>query len=990
MKKTAKNTAPEGVSKKNESVSPADQPEILTEDAELASPNERRFIVAIGASAGGLEALTAFVSSLPTDLNVPFVVLQHLSPNYRSMMVQLLARATDLEVREIEDNSVPLPNHIYITPPNRNLILDNERFKLVEPGIEVLPKPSVNTFFHSLAETRGEDAIAIVLSGTGSDGAAGARAIKAGGGLVFSQDPLSAKYSGMPQSTIDTGCADWVLSPSEIAREVSMIVKSQGAVVLHTEQPAASPTTLKSLLYKVQRHTQVDFSGYKEATVWRRILRRMAANRVNDIDEYLNLAEKNPEEYNQLCKEILISVTAFFRDPAAFETLKATLEERLAHKPPGEEIRIWVPGCATGEEAYSIAILLFEILGDRRHGTKIQIFATDLDLPAMANARRGLYSESSLSVLSPALISRYFHPQGDAYEVIKPLREAVVFARQNVLQDPPFLRLDLISCRNLLIYFQNQLQEKVLDPFHYALAQSGLLFLGKSESIYKRESLFDAVERDQKLFRRKDLTTGNPSFVAIGLETSSISRAPLRRQRTVEERFAEAAFGAYVPPSVMVNSQLDVLHVFGDVSRYLKIPAGRLDFNLLNLIGRPWRTEVQTLVHQMQHKRASVSGRIHAGEHEDLPIRLVIHPVPGEYGELAAIVSFEPVSETKVSEAANAIRPSGLPSQEIEEELVATREHLQTVIEELETANEETQALNEELQAANEELQASNEELQASNEELQSTNEELTTVNEELQVKTAELAETNTDLESIQNSLDSAILVVSDQFRVLRFNETASRLLDLNYGRIGHSVRDVFAGHPLNLVVGMIEEVIRERRPVEQTVEYNGRHFVLRGVPRQTRPGESHGCVMSLTDESALINAQRLTRESQQRLAAFMDHAAISMAVKDTAGRYEFCNPRFQAQVDAYADGAPVQIVGKTDIQIFPPAVGQRLRERDIEVMRQNAPIQDDQQLDLPSGRLNFLVVHFPLVDEHGTLFAVGTLMTDITGYHLLLADENI
>lgn len=990
MKTIAKKPAPQGSAEENAFIPDAIETETVSDEAELAPPTERKFIVAIGASAGGLEALTAFVSSLPTDLNVPFVILQHLSPNYRSMMVQLLARATDLEVREIEDGTVPLPNRIYITPPNRNLMLENEHFKLVEPGIEVLPKPSVTTFFHSLAETRGEDAIAIVLSGTGSDGAAGARAIKAGGGLVFAQDPLSAKYSGMPQATIDTGCADWVLSPSEIAREISLIIKSQGAVVLQIEQPATSPGTLKSLLYKVQRHTQVDFSGYKEATVWRRILRRMAANRVTDIDEYLNLAEKNPEEYNQLCKEILISVTAFFRDPAAFETLRSTLEERLAHKPPGEEIRIWVPGCATGEEAYSIAILLFEILGDKRPLSKIQIFATDLDLPAMANARRGLYSESSLSVLSPALIGRYFHLQGDSYEVVKPLREAVVFARQNVLQDPPFLRLDLISCRNLLIYFQNQLQEKVLDTFHYALAKSGLLFLGKSESIYQRESLFDAVGRDQKLFRRKELTTGNPSFVPLGLETSALCRAPQRRQRTIEERFAEVAFSAYVPPSVMVNNQLDVLHVFGDVSRYLKIPAGRLDFNLLNLIGRPWRTEVQTLVHQMQHKRASVSGRIHAGEQADLPTRLVIHPVPGEYGELAAIISFEPVSETKVSEAASAIRPSGLSAQEIEEELVATREHLQTVIEELETANEETQALNEELQAANEELQASNEELQASNEELQSTNEELTTVNEELQVKTAELAETNTDLESIQNSLDSAILVVSDQFRVLRFNETASRLLDLNYGRIGHSVRDVFAGHPLNLLIGIIEEVVRDRRPVEKTVEHNTRHFVLRGVPRQTRPGEAHGCVMTLTDESALIDAQRLTRESQQRLAAFMEHAAISMAVKDTAGRYEFCNPRFQTLVDTLADGKTTQIVGRTDIQILPPEIGQRFRERDIDVMRKNASIQDSEYLYLADGRHNYLVVHFPLIDEHGTLFAVGTLMTDITGYHMMLADEDV
>ncbi|MBS1143209.1 MAG: Protein-glutamate O-methyltransferase [Proteobacteria bacterium] len=989
MKKMAKKRSP---AKTEQDPAPHDQDEPIAAQADPGdSPLmvERRFIVAIGASAGGLEALTALASSLPTDLNVPFIVLQHLSPNYRSMMVQLLSRTTELEVREIEDGAIPLPNRIYITPPNRNLILENERFRLIEPGIEVLPKPSVNTFFHSLAESRGEDAIAIVLSGTGSDGASGARAIKAGGGLVFAQDPLSAKYSGMPQSTIDTGCADWVLSPGEIARELTLIVKSQGAV-LQVEQPAASPTTLKALLYKVQRHSQVDFSGYKEATVWRRILRRMAANRVNEIDEYINLAEKNPEEYNQLCKEILISVTAFFRDPQAFESLRSHLKERLAQKVPGEEVRIWVPGCATGEEAYTIAILLFELLGERRYETKLQIFATDLDLAAMANARRGVYSESSLSAMPPELVARYFHPQGDAYEVIKPLREAVVFARQNVLQDPPFLRLDMISCRNLLIYFQNTPQEKVLDTFHYALAPGGLLFLGKSESVYQRENLFDPIEREHKLFRRRELASGAPSFVPLSIDMSALSRSPARRQRSIEERFAEAAFGAYVPPSVMVNSQLDVLHVFGDVSQFLKIPAGKLDFNLLNLIGRPWRTEVQTLVHQMQHKRSAVSGRIHAGEAGKPATRLVIHPVPGEYGELAAIVSFEPVPETVSSETTDSQNPSGLPSQEIEEELVATREHLQTVIEELETANEETQALNEELQAANEELQAANEELQASNEELQSTNEELTTVNEELQVKTAELADANADLESIQNSLDSAILVVSDQFRVLRFNESASRLLDLNYSRIGHSVRDVFAGHPLNAVVDIIDQVIRLRQSAERTIEHAGRHFVLRGVARQVRPGDNHGCVISLTDETALVEAQRLTRESQQRLAAFMEHAAISMAVKDTAGRYEFFNPRFLALVESCSGSAVGQITGRTDAQIFDTHIAARFRARDIEVMRKNAPIQENEQLAMSDGTHNFLTVHFPLVDEQGTLFAVGTLMNDITGYHLLLADENI
>lgn len=963
---------------------PADDPAGLPDTPADAPPpsgvaeTRRQFIVAVGASAGGLEALSQLIAQLPADLNVPFVVLQHLSPTYRSMLAQLLGRETAMRVLEIEDGMAPEPNCIYTTPPNRNLEFREERFHLVEPALEVLPKPSVNAFLYSLAESRGEDVIGVILSGTGSDGASGLRAVKAGGGLTFAQDPTTAKYSGMPQAAIDTDCVDWVLAPADIAREIAGIVRTHGQI-----QPPgpdlASPATLKTLLAKVQRYTKVDFSGYKESTVWRRILRRMAANRVTSLDEYIALTRKNPDELGQLCKDILISVTSFFRDAEAFVALRQALQERLATKAPGEEIRIWVPGCATGEEVYSIAIALFELLGAARQEHRIQIFATDIDLAAMGIARRGQYSEASLAGMDPALVARYFRPLGDAYEVSKDLREVVVFARQNVVQDPPFLRLDLVSCRNLLIYFQNSLQERVLDIFHYALAPGGLLFLGKSETTWQRDNLFETVHRDQRVFRRRDVAASKSTVVSLMMEQAPAQRAAAlpAKPRTLEERFFSAAASVYVPASVMVNAQLELLHVFGDVSDYLRLPSGRVDFNLLSLIRKEWRTEVQTLIHQAQHKRATVLGRQHPAATPGRFVRIAVHPLPGGEVEPLLLIGFEQGTLAEGEVGADAALPAGLTPKDLEDELIATREHLQTVIEELETSNEETQALNEEMQASNEELQAANEELQAANEELQSTNEELTTVNEELQIKSAELAEANGDLESIQNSVDFAIVVVGDQQRLLRYNGTAARLFGLGPTRVGDSLRDLLAGHRLAGALEAVDEVIRSRRPLERQITDGQRDYLLRASPRSTPQDELRGCVLSLLDETALFEIQRELRDQQQRLMAIMTFSTTLISVKDASGRYEFVNPRFEQFLQEVTGLSGAEILGKTDQQVFPAEIARLLRERDLDVLRGGEATERSETLPLGDTTRRFIALRFPLRSDDGVITAVCTKLVD-------------
>ena len=936
---------------------------------------QRRFVVGIGASAGGLEALSALVSHLPDNLGASYVIVQHMSPNHRSMLVQLLARETSMQVSEIQDGESPKPDQIHITPPNRNLVLQEGAFCLLEPAPEVIPKPSVNIFFGSLAEDCGEDAIGVILSGTGSDGAVGVRAIKASGGLVFAQEPGSAKYSGMPQSAIDTECVDWVMPPEKIAAEIEIVVRSQGSIPMPVNGGEV-PATLRTLLQKVMRHARVDFSGYKESTVWRRILRRMVSNRVHTMEEYLLLTEKNPEELNQLCKEILISVTSFFRDPRAFETLREALAELLAQKLPGEEIRIWIAGCATGEEAYSVAILLSELLGANLSDYRVQIFATDIDLNAMAIARRGVYPESALAEIDSGLIARYFSSRDGHYEVNKFLRDLVVFARQDLVQDPPFLRLDLLTCRNVLIYFQGSLQDQVLSTFHYALRAGGLLFLGKSETAHQRDGQFESIAKDAKIFRRR---LGDARLPAQMLSNATIvpneSRLPVNRTRAQnqEDMLLRAVLEASLPASVVITSQLDIRHVFGDVSAFLNIRSGRPDFNLLSLIRSEWRIEAQTLIYRVIQRKMPTVSYLRGGDQQ---ARISVRPLSVKLSgnEDTYLVGFEN-HESSNSDTGRIpdVSAGNLSGQSVEEELIATREHLQTVIEELETSNEETQALNEELQASNEELQASNEELQASNEELQSTNEELTTVNEELQIKTAELAEANADLENIQNSIGFLILVVNDQMRLVRYNLVAAQWLNLGNTSMGDSLRAVASLSNFPELVSAVEQVLRERRPVARQLAHEGRHYLLNVMPRVMSPRESIGAVISLSEESELIEAQRRLRESEQRLRAVMSHSVTAVSVKDMAGRYEYVNPRFCELFGVDAE----TVLGRTDQQVFPSDLASNIRERDLDAWRKDGLFESEDVLPLANGQRRFLAIRFPLKDEDGVGYAVCVKFAD-------------
>ncbi len=790
-----------------EDADPPDAPETKGDVAELTPAPERdsydgerqMFVVGMGASAGGLEALRALFPHLAPDSNMTYVVVQHLAPNHRSLLATLLDRETSMDVREAEDGAALKPNQIVVCPANRDVVVENNTLHLRKPRHAIGPKPSVDLFFSSLAENSGEYAIAIILSGTGSDGAHGMRADKANGGITFAQKPDTAKYNGT---------VDLIVPASEIAQQLHAITRLYPKKLVSAEPKGEALPTYDHILLQIRRVTDCDFSDYKTATIMRRIDRRMVAQHIHSLEDYATLLTTSREEVQALCKDILISVTSFFRDREAFETLGRHLPEVVAHKNDGDPLRLWVPGCATGEEVYTIAMMLNESLGDDINRYNVQLFGTDLDAHAIMVGRRGLYPEAFLDSMDETLLNRYFIRSGNTYQVVKALREFTVFARQNLIKDPPFLRIDLLSCRNLLIYFNSTLQRKAFELFHYVLNPGGYLFLGKSETASQATDLFEPVDKKWRLYRRRDAVSlpmadlgRRMSRAASGQEAAARTTAPSRPTAgseappTMESRLVTLLARTFAPAAVVVDENLEVQQVYGDVSPYLRLPSGRPALNLLHLARDDLRASIRALLHRTFNEGISTQGHgVPApGAQGAQGARLAVLPVEtySREGKLAA-VCFAPYERPSRSrDEAEADKGDNERIRELEQELAANREHLQTVVEELETANEELQSVNEELQASNEELQSTNEELETSNEELQSTNEELITVNEELQVKSADLAAANGDLENIQNNVGFALILVDRQLRITRFTPAATSIFSVLPSDVGQVITSI-------------------------------------------------------------------------------------------------------------------------------------------------------------------------------------------------------
>lgn len=945
-------------------------------DDEGVKTSQMPHVVGIGASAGGLEALSQFVGGLPPNLGCVYVIAQHMSPTHRSMMADILSRETKLSVREIADNETPQSNVIYIIPPGKNLTFKNRRFILSNPSPEVSPKPSVNLMFQSMAEQFEDHSIGIVLSGTGSDGTRGLRSIKSSGGITFVQLPESAKYDGMPRSAIDAGVADRILSPDQMGHELERLVRFP-AIIPDLEDSEHRPVELGDLFEKVRQKTKIDFSSYKPSTVQRRLQRRMLATNSQSLSCYIDFADENPEEYDALAKETLISVTEFFRDKDAYRAMERFASEIIDKRVSGDDIRVWVVGCATGEEAYSIAVLLLETIAERGAKNLVRVFATDIDNNALNIARRGFYISAAMSEMPPEYVTKYFISTGDGFEPVKALRDCVTFARQDITIDPPFMRLDVVSCRNVLIYFNAELQGKVLSILRYSLRDDGILFLGRSETVSQQESMFAAADRRCRIFR--------PRGAGIPPNMSKASRGHLkivprtkREQGVTYNEFFYKAIADRFGPSILIDSECHILQSHGEISQFINFSPSTPEMNLTQLIIPEFTNELLTTLYRAKRKRVLSTSRKRRIKSASSQLwRLAIYPLMSPTSVELYLLCFESIVHPRKSASDSADSAQG--ERVLDDELASTREQLQTLMEEMAASAEEMQSLNEEMQATNEELQATNEEMEASNEELQATNEELVSVNEESLAKSAELASINADFESLYNTIEFPIMVFNKDLILVRVNGSAIRNFNLPTIAVGMPINRLKLPPHLENIEAVLSTSLSDGRKENLVVSTGARTFNIYVTPAFSITGHRQSVILLVIDNSDIIAAHQQIKESQDRLLSIMNHSNSAISLKDASGRYEFVNRRFTEIFSFEAS----EVVGQTDHQVFGGLTGHLLRNRDLDVMGQHRAVEVVDELII-SGKTVWLdTIRFPIFDAAGAVRAICSQATDITAKKL-------
>jgi two-component system CheB/CheR fusion protein len=851
-------------------------------------------IVGVGASAGGLEAFRQMLGALPIDTGMGFVLVQHLSPTHASMLSEILGRTTAMPVMEVRDEPQVEPNHVYVIPPDRKMCI-------VKGGLRLLPREglgelrSVDYFLHSLAEDQGSLAIGVILSGTATDGTLGLQEVKAAGGITFAQDD-TAQQSGMPRSAIASGCVDFVLSPEKIAAELGRIAQHPRMARAPAPKPEAPPENADgadlAVVQKLLRDvTGVDFSQYKPNTFHRRITRRMVLRQMRTLEEYVSFLESDPVEVQALYQDILISVTSFFRNPEMFEALKAKVFPVLFKgRSPQQPLRVWVPGCSTGEEAYSLAIAIAEFAESSGSHLPVQIFATDLNETVIVKARKGVYPKSIADDVLPERLRRFFAEVDGQYRVAKAIREQCVFARHNMLTDPPFSQIDLIACRNFLIYLEASTQKRLVPLLHYALKPNGFLVLGSSETAATYRDLFEVEDSQHKIFKSKPgkrrLTQGWGDGQSRAPEPiGRIAPGPDRTRGTAADVLIEAErilLAKYAPPSVVIDAELEILQFRGDTGPYLAPTPGKASLNLLKMAREGLPLALRAAIFKARKEATSIRKeglRVHSGGRlrgvhvEVIPLK------KGPVDEGAFLVLFEeaapsssaPKLKGKKSKGNDPADPAANSTEEGEteelqgvrltEELRVTREYLQSVIEQQEAANEELQSASEELQSANEELQSVNEELETSKEEIQSTNEELSTVNEELQNRNLELNQSTNDMVNFLGSVDAAIVMLGPELGLRRFTPAAEKILNLIPSDLGRPIGHVKLTIDLPELETLLREVMDSLRVVEREVQdKNGHWYLLRIRAYRTLDNRVDGAVMMLVDIDRLKSAHQFAK----------------------------------------------------------------------------------------------------------------------------------
>ncbi|HXT80663.1 MAG TPA: chemotaxis protein CheB, partial [Acetobacteraceae bacterium] len=833
-------------------------------------------IVGIGASAGGLQAFRAFFAGMPADSGMAFVLVQHLDPQHRSMLVELLASSTAMPVVEAADHMLVEANHVYVIPPNATLRIAGGKLLVSKPAPAREYRHPVDTFFSSLAEDQEENAICIILSGGGSDGTEGLRAIKEHGGLTMAQAAFDEHaMSGMPHSAAATGLVDYVLAIEDMPAKLVAYSSHLLAVEPHkgadgTRQDAVEHLTrICSLLRNKLGH---DFSQYKEKTLVRRIQRRMQVLQIGTMQDYIERMRKEPGECELLFHELLIGVTHFFRDPPAFEALQTEAIPHLVHnKDADDTVRVWVPACATGEEAYSIAVLLKEAVSKRDAGPRFQIFATDIDEHAIAVARAARYRKSQISDIPAARLEQWFVADGEHFCPVKEIREMCIFSTHSVVKDPPFSRLDLISCRNLMIYLDAALQDRLIRTFHYALAPSGYLFLGTSESVTRQSKLFAPVDQKHRIFQRRDVTSAlptNPPGPPVDAPGQAAGRAAAGAENGIEKS-ARRLMEKHVPAYVVVDGNQDVLRFSGQTDKYLGPTPGVASLNVFNLIRRGLRPAARAALAKAMATRQPVM-------HEGLTIEvngirqlvdLVAEPLPDSSADLCVVAFIDRRPDPNSDGQVEAAQSQSVEA--LDKELRTTRERLEATVDQLETSNEEMKSANEEYQSVNEELQSTNEELETSKEEMQSINEELQTVNAELHSKNDTLVHLNSDLKNLLDSTQIATMFLDRQLRIKNFTPTMTDLFHLRDGDRGRPVTEIVSRFAYDGLRKDAARVMRDLAVVERTVrvDEDGQIFLMRLRPYRTVDNVIDGVVVTFVD----ISERAHHEEDRANLAAIVD-----------------------------------------------------------------------------------------------------------------------
>ncbi len=990
------------------------EPKVLASQPEPESSSPAHFpIVGIGASAGGLAAFEAFFAGMPadTDPGMAFVLVQHLAPDHKSILSDLIRRYTRMSVFEVEDGMVVQPNCAYIIPPGRDMAFLNGALQLLEPSEPRGQRLPIDFFFRSLALDQHERAIGIVLSGTGSDGTMGVRAIKGEGGMVMAQNTASTECDGMPRSAIATGLVDYELPPAEMpAQLIAYAAHAFGKLPRVTTLPAPNvENALKKIFILLRAQTGHDFSLYKPSTIHRRIERRMAVHQIEAIDGYVKFLQQTSAEVEALFRDLLIGVTNFFRDPEAFQVLEDQVIPKLfAGKPAGSVIRVWTAGCSTGEEAYSIAILLVERIEALKQSYTVQIFATDIDSQAIATARAGLYPASIAADLSPERLARFFTAEADgsAYRIHKNIRDLLVFSEQDVIKDPPFSKLDLITCRNLLIYLGSELQRKLIPLFHYALKPDGWLFLGTSEGIGEFDMLFSVLDRKAKLYKRREDLHGHqraalgrflPPLTAIEASLPRRTSIPTDAgQKSLREVTEHALLSQVIAAGALVNAHGDILYLHGRTGMFLELAPGEVGINnILKMAREGLRRELTTTLHKAAGTKDTVTCpglRVKTNGHFTT-VNLTIRPVTTgpratpDSPLFLVILEEAPVGKAVSGQVADVEVPGTTPPDAeariaaLKLELRVKEEYLQSTIEELESSTEELKSSSEEMQSVNEELQSTNEELETSKEELQSVNEELATVNAELQTKVADLTRANNDMNNLLAGTGIGTVFVDHQLRILRFTPAASSIINLintDVGRpVAHLVSNLAGYSSLVADVQAVLDTLVSKAVEVRTAE--GKSYTMRIQPYRTLENVIEGAVISFVDITEMVKTRDALHAANEvlRLAVVVRDAHDAITVKDLEGRILAWNP-----------GA-VRMYGWSEAEALKMNVRDRIppayREQEVAKLKQlsRAEILEPyrtQRLTKAGKIVEISMIATALLNEAGRMYAIATTERAIEG----------